>query len=134
MEGQKTLLDDLFIEYKNVTAIIAWLNRLDIQQDKLKGELKGCGLNNRVYKALQARRDRITRVRDLGAKNWNHVWSKAIVREALRQNCGQVRVYVPKTLLKREWQWSDFEFKLKYKTDEVGIGLEVVRESDEKTK
>jgi hypothetical protein len=53
------------------------------------------------------------------------------VREALRQNCGRIRAFIPKSLLKREWQWSDFEFKLKYKTDQVGIRLEVIREADE---
>jgi hypothetical protein len=128
VEGHKTLVDDLFVEYKNVSAIVAWLNKLSVQQDKLKAELTGCGLNNRVFKAIQERRDNVTKVRDNGVKNWNHVWSKAIVREALRRNCGQVRVHVPSSLFKREWQWSDLEFKLKYKTDQLGIGLEVVRE------
>ena len=127
VEGQKTMYEDMFVEFKNVSAVVSWLDGLSVHQDKLKSQLEGCGLNNKVYRVLQARRDKVTLSRDNGVKTWNHVWTKAIVREALRNNCGRIRTHLPAKLLERQWQWSDFEFKLKYKAEQVGIEVEVVR-------
>ena len=84
------------------------------------------------WKAIQVRVSNNTRNRELGVTDRNHLWTRRIINNAVRNNCGVIRLLgVPeREIFGHPWNWSQFRSFLEYKADETGIKLEIVASAD----
>lgn len=104
-------------------------------EDKLNSYIK-FGYHSPAHVKVKQWRYSIHRTaekRDAEIKRWCNTWANHIIRVAIRHRCGVIMVFNMPSLclsyktpemnkvIKIEWQWGQFKFKLNYKSLEKGL-------------
>lgn len=118
----------------SVTGIYDHLIDMQYIADRYAKQKESAGNPRRVwgsrkfYKAIQNRITNITKRRELFLKDTNHLWSRRIVDNARRWNCGTiVAVNMPeREMFCQPWNWGQFKFDLEYKAKEWGATVKYV--------
>lgn len=115
--------------YDTISAVevIAWIKEIQTLTMKFKTHKTATGNPRRAwgstkqFKALQDRLFRVTKRRENGVKERDHLWSRRIVERAKSWQCGHIVMNeLPKDLFGFSWQWYQFSQFLRYKIEEIG--------------
>lgn len=84
--------------------------------------------SKKIYKGVQKKISNLTKRRSNYVKDRNHLWTRRIVSNSLRWQCGKVVVVnCPKEeLFGQPWGWFMFKSFLEYKLKEIGAKVEFV--------
>ena len=124
LSGKATLVDQITRREFSALGVMEKLRELDAQQERWKAAAEACPRNNKAKDAVNERRNRVTRNRDGVLKDWIGIWTKMVMDECQRRDCGKLIVKgIPKTLYGFSWQRAVFRFALEYKAKTRGIAI-----------
>lgn len=98
------------------------IDELKQRSVRLDGIRESAGALRKVRTAMKVRGERLSAQRDRIQNDWNHQWSRMIVKHAVDTECGTIAALgVPETMLERPWKWAQLKFFVEYKAQLVGI-------------
>jgi hypothetical protein len=104
------------------------LHSLNVRRERWQARKQAAGNPRRTWgskkicNATQEVISNITTHRENAVQTRNHLWTRRIIDNALRWECGTVKVVnLPeKSMFNEPWNWSQFKNFLAYKTKEIG--------------
>ena len=108
--------------------VLGWLNEIKNASGAMQARLSACGSprqpwgNRRAFTAVSERLNNVTQRRLHGEQVHNHLWSRRIIDQAVRDEAGIVRVFdfPEKEIFGHPWNFSQLKQFLEYKTTEIG--------------
>jgi hypothetical protein len=117
-------------DFISAEEVIGILEQIKIRHDRWASRREAVGNPRRkwgskkLWNATQNVVGRNTDHRTNVVKTRNHLWTRRIIEDAIRWNCGSLKMSdVPETMFGEPWPWSQFNDFLKYKAEEAGIIL-----------
>lgn len=102
---------------------VALMEKFAATKARFENQLSAAGVCRRHRKIVSVKVRNLSLRRVNAEKDFNHVWSRAIINRAIRDRCATIimvnrpeREFVPSI----PWSWNQFETFLNYKISEIG--------------